>query len=62
MAQKPLLSRDWTKGQTIRNVLTVRASIFMGEATKSSFQKYSQKRLLKIINDWSEVFVVMGCH
>jgi hypothetical protein len=43
MAQKPLLSRDWTKGQTVRNLIIVRVSIFMGEATKSSFQKYSKK-------------------
>jgi hypothetical protein len=42
MAQKPLLSRDWTKGQTVRDVIIIRVSIFMGEATKSFFQKYSQ--------------------
>jgi hypothetical protein len=43
MAQKPLLSQDCTKGQTVRNLIIVRVSIFMGEATKSFFQRYSQK-------------------
>jgi hypothetical protein len=43
MAQKPFISRDWTKGQIVRNLIVVGVSIFMGEPTKSFFQKYSQK-------------------
>jgi hypothetical protein len=43
MAQKPLLSRDWTKGQKVRNLIIVRVSIFYG----GNPPKNSSKNILK---------------